>query len=222
MSSPRVPEGLRHAVEADLAPVRPLPAPWRRALEVAIWAIAALLLLPALLGPRDDAAELGFLMTWGAGVGEALAGVLLVSLALAEAVPGAASTAWRRAAALLAGAAVQAGVAVLTWMHGDAETAAAAHAGAACFAMQGTLGLPALALTAWLVVRALPVRPRWAGALAGMGAGLIADGVWHLICPVCGLVHVLVWHGGATAAMTGAGFLLGVVWERRRLARFAA
>jgi hypothetical protein len=77
------------------------------------------------------------------------------------------------------------------------------------------LGLPALMLTIFLVVRALPVRPPWAGALAGLGAGLLADGVWHLVCPVCTLRHLLLWHGAATATMVGVGFLLGVAWERR-------
>jgi hypothetical protein len=72
-----------------------------------------------------------------------------------------------------------------------------------------------------LIVRAFPVRPRWAGALAGMGAGLVADGAWHLICPRSDLAHVLVWHLGATLLMAGAGWFLGALWERREVRRLS-
>jgi hypothetical protein len=219
MSTPRIPDELRRAVAADLEPVRPLPAPWARAAEVGVWAAAALLLVPVLFGVRHDAAALGLLMTWGAGIAEVMAGLLVVAVAMAEGIPGGGLSPLRRGLALLGGVAVQAGVAVLTWMRAPAGGEVAVHGGASCFAMQGMLGLPALALAAWLLVRALPVRPRWAGALAGLGAGLVADGAWHLACPVCDLRHVLIWHGGATAAMTLAGFLLGALWERRRLRR---
>ena len=219
MTTPRIPDELRRAVAADLAPVRPLPAPWVRAAEVGVWGAAALLLVPALFGLRHDAAALGFLMMWGAGIAEVVAGLLVVAVAMAEGIPGAGLSPLRRGLALLGGIVVQGGVALLTWMRAPAGPESVSHAGASCFAMQGMLGLPALALAVWLLVRALPVRPRWAGALAGLGAGLVADGVWHLVCPVCDLHHVLVWHGGATAAMIAAGFLLGALWEHRRLRR---
>jgi hypothetical protein len=53
-----------------------------------------------------------------------------------------------------------------------------------------------------------------------MGAGLVADGVWHLICPRSDLAHLLVWHGGATVVMTGFGLALGLLYERRATRRF--
>jgi hypothetical protein len=213
----RPPERLRRAVIADLKPVKPLRSPGRRALEVALWGVFALLVTPAVFGIRHDAALLGIMLTWGAAVLEVVAGVLVVGLALREAVPGSGIGRRRAVAALVAGAAVQSAVALLTWMGGPPSAAAQAmsHSGAKCFAMQGMLGLPALMLTVFLVVQALPVRPPWAGALAGLGAGLLADGVWHLVCPVCTLRHLLLWHGAATATMVGVGFLLGVAWERR-------
>ncbi len=52
-----------------------------------------------------------------------------------------------------------------------------------------------------------------------MAAGLVADAVWHLICPRSDLPHVLIWHGGATALTTAWGWLLGAVHERRAVAR---
>jgi len=216
-----LPERVRRAVAADLRPVRPLRPPARRALDVALWGVVALLAAPLLFGVRSDARVLGVMLTFGAALLEVAAGLVLVALALAEAVPGGGGSRGRALAALAGGAAVQAAVALLTWMGSPARLAGAgaAHSGAACAGMQAALGLPALAIALFLVVRALPVRPPWAGALAGLGAGLIADGAWHTVCPMCGLEHLLVWHAGATAAMAGAGWLLGVAWQRRQEAR---
>ena len=215
--SPQLPEALRRAVAADLRPVRPLRAPARRALDVALWAVVALLVAPLLFGVRHDARALGVMVTFGAAVLEVFAGLLLVAAALREAVPGSGIGRARAVAALVAGAAVQMAVALLTWMGAEAAGLAggAGHSGAACAGMQGMLGLPALAIALFLLLRALPVRPPWAGALAGLGAGLIADGAWHTVCPMCGLEHLLLWHGGATVAMAGAGWLLGLLWQRR-------
>jgi len=217
-----LPERLR-AVAAGLRPVRPLPPPARRALDVALWGVVALLAAPLLFGVRRDAELLGVVLTFGAALLEVTAGVLLVALALREAVPGSGIGRGRAAGALAAGAAVQAAVALLTWMGAPAHAGGGGgHSGAACAGMQGALGLPALAIALFLVLRALPVRPPWAGALAGLGAGLIADGAWHTVCPMCGLEHLLVWHLGVTAVMTGAGWLLGVAWQRREERRMMA
>jgi hypothetical protein len=85
--------------------------------------------------------------------------------------------------------------------------------------MESTLALPALALTLGLVWRAYAVRPRWAGVLGGVGAGLVTDGVWHMICPYAELSHVLVWHAGAVLALAGLGWLLGAAIEVGRQSR---
>jgi hypothetical protein len=71
-----------------------------------------------------------------------------------------------------------------------------------------------------LVGRAYAVRPRWAGVLGGAGAGVLTDGVWHLICPNAELSHVLAWHGGAVLALAGLGWVLGAAieaWRRSHL-----
>jgi len=220
---PTVPPRLRAALAADSRPVAPLRTPFRRSLDVALWTVVVLLAAPLLFGVRHDAEVLGVMLTFGAAVLEALAGLLVVGVALREAVPGSGVGRGRAALALVAGLAVQLSVALLTWVGGGAATSdAARHGGVSCSAMQGALGLPALAITVFLVLRALPVRPPWAGALAGLGAGLIADGAWHLVCPMCDLAHLLVWHGAATLLMTGVGWLLGVAWERREERRIAA
>jgi hypothetical protein len=222
MSPQGLPERLRREVESNLRPVHPLPRPALRALEVAVWAIALFVAVPGLLPLRQDAPALGWLLVWGAALAEGLAGLLLIGLALREAVPGSGVGGARAGLALAAGVATQLGVALLSWMNGPTLPPgdAARHSGASCFSVQGLLAFSGLAFAFWLVVRALPVRPRWAGALAGMGAGLVADGVWHLICPRSDPAHLLVWHGGATAVMTGFGWALGLLYEWRTVRRF--
>ena len=222
MSTLRPPEALVAQVKADLRPVRPLPRPARRAMNVALCGAVLFLLVPSLHPLRDDAPDLGRWLLWGAAGAEALAGMLLAALALREAVPGGGIGPVRTSLALTVGAATQVAAGLWTWMNTvSARADLAQHKGPACFTIQQLLGLPVLLLAFWLVQRALPVRPRWSGALAGMSAGLLADGVWHLICPRSDLPHVLVWHGGATALTTAAGWLLGALYERRALRRFA-
>ena len=46
--------------------------------------------------------------------------------------------------------------------------------------------MPFLAVVTYLASRALPIRPRHVGLLAGFGGGVIADASWHLVCPRLG------------------------------------
>jgi hypothetical protein len=108
---------------------------------------------------------------------------------------------------------VQILVAVLCWLRCGVPFGSFPPAGAHCLTDEGVLALPALALTMLLVARAYAVRPRWAGLLGGAGAGIVTDGVWHLICPYAELSHVLVWHGGAVLALAAAGWILGAAIE---------
>jgi hypothetical protein len=123
------------------------------------------------------------------------------------------------ALALVAAGLVAAGASLAPLLGAGAGGSCPFLGGAHCLAVAAAFGLPALALTGWLVLRAWPVRPRWAGAFGGVGAGLIADGIQHLICPFSDLVHVLVWHLGAIAGLGLLGWLAGVALERRRNAR---
>ena len=60
--------------------------------------------------------------------------------------------------------------------------------------------LPALAVAGWLAARAFPLRPRLAGALYGVGAGLMADAGWRLFCHFSDPAHVFGAHtlGGSS------------------------
>ncbi|HVN76558.1 MAG TPA: NrsF family protein [Thermoanaerobaculaceae bacterium] len=213
-----LPDRLRRAVAADLRPVRPLRSPALRAVLVAAWVPVALALVLALLGLRRDLPSLGWPMALAALAVEVAFGLALVALALAESVPARGAARIRSLAALGAAAAALVVQAAVT--RGASEGVAVPRPltthGPACFAFQLAVGVPALALVALLIARAAPLRARWAGLLGGAGAGLVADGVYHLHCPITDLRHVLVWHGAASAALALAGLVAGLAWERRQ------
>lgn len=216
-----VPPELRATVEHDLAPVHPLRPPAIRALQVALCAVVLLVVIPMMLGLRQDARVLGFMLSWGISVVETAAGLLLVWMALREAIPGRGVSRAGGIVALGTAGLILAGTAVLTRASlpvAGPLVGAAVH-GVECFSIESVFGIPALALTLWLAVRAFPVRPAWAGLLGGAGAGMLADGVQHLVCGIPDLRHVLVWHGGAAVFLALLGLIVGRVWQHRRLIR---
>src|SRR5262245_41871287 len=81
------PAELRRAIAADLLPVRPLAPPWKRALVLAPFAAGLLVAAPLIFQFRDLEA-LGWLLSWGASLLQAAAGVALVAAALRESIPG--------------------------------------------------------------------------------------------------------------------------------------
>ncbi|MBK9374823.1 MAG: DUF1109 family protein [Holophagales bacterium] len=218
-SAPLPPE-LRRLVRDELRPVRPLASPARRALVLLVWAPVAVAFVLAFARPRPDAADLGWLFSWGVVLAELIAGAGLVTLSLGEAVPG-------RGAGRQAGLIALAGAASLFVVLAVLARGASAGIpvpdplvshGPACFAMTGLIGLTALAVVAVLILRATPLRASFAGLLAGAGTGLMAAGVHHLDCPVTHLAHVLVWHGGGIVvlALLGAGFGLALESLQRK------
>lgn len=226
-STPLPPE-LRRLVRDDLHSVRPLTSPVRRALVLLVWAPVVIALVLAIAPARTDAAELGWIFSWGVVLAELIAGAGLVTLALGEAVPG--RGAGRQAGLIALTGAAALFVALSILVRGASAgipipNPLVSH-GPACLALTGLIGLTALAVVAILIRRATPLRASFAGLLAGAGTGLMAAGVYHLDCPVTHLAHVLVWHGGAVVllALLGTGFGLALEsLERRRMeARVAA
>jgi hypothetical protein len=217
-----LPGALRQALEVDHRVVHPLrPAPVR-ALWVAVWGALTLAVLPVVLGIRGDAASLGLVLSWGAALVECGVGLALVVLSLREAVPGSGVTLPVGLTAVTTGVGVHVLVAVLSWLRRGMPASTFPPPGASCFPRESMLALPALALTLLLVVRAFAVRPRWAGVLGGAGAGLLADGAWHMICPYSQLAHVLVWHGGAVLTLIALGWLGGTAIEKARGRRLSS
>jgi len=215
--TPIPPADLRRRIVGDLAPVRPLAAPWRRAAWLGLLGLASIAFAWfRLRAAGSPAAPLGAAISCA----EWVAGLTLVWLALREAVPALGLGRGLALAALAGGLAVELGAAALLatsrgelWA-GDGGAAA----GLACARGEGSFALPVAAIVFWLLLRAFPLRARWASALAGGAAGLFADAAWHLVCTRSDLVHLLVWHFGALLVLALAGYSAGL-WVERRSAR---
>jgi hypothetical protein len=221
VSTDLLPETLRRSISDDLVPVRPLPPAWMRTLQaVAVAAIGlALVIFVFKLSPRPDMEQLPMWLSWGCTALQLSVGVLLLGMALREAVPGQGVPIG--AVALGVGTAVlmQTLVGIATWMHSPGMPLVKGHglsAGITCTTHDVAMALPALLVTLWLVFRALPLRPSIAGLLGGAGAAVTADAVTHILCPMSDLRHVLVWHTGALIGLMLVGWLAGKLWERKR------
>ena len=215
--SEQIPAALRAAISRDLRPVTPLPRPAWRALP--LWPIAILLLIAAvfIFGLRRDAPQLGWTLTWIASTLQMLFGLLLSTMALREAVPG---TTLSDRTIRVAFATALVGVTTLTWLTWLTsptyilQPAYAAYVWRVCVAGTVISALPALAVSGYLVARAFPLRPRLAGALYGVGAGLMADAGWRLFCHFSAPGHVFGAHILGIGICAGVGILLASVPRR--------
>ena len=74
--------------------------------------------------------------------------------------------------------------------------------GGLCITGSIVSALPAVTFASLLAARAYPTRPAVAGALLGLGAGLMADAGWRLFCHFSEPAHVLSAHlGGVLVSM---------------------
>jgi len=206
------PESLREKIARDLKPVRPLRSPLVRALALVPLAAAIVFAVPALHFFRSDIVALGFARGWGLSYAQALAGIVIVALALRESIPGRAlsraAVAWTIAGGLAIPAVVLA-VTASTFDIGPAPGRALTE-GLGCFRASAGGSLPALIVAALLAARAFPLRPGVAGALYGLGCGLIADAGVRLYCEYSAPPHVAFAHGGAILGAMFAGVV--VAW----------
>jgi hypothetical protein len=211
-----LPESLRQAVAADLKPVRPLPAPWVRVL----WAVplAAVIVAAALIyfGTRPDFDGVGDTLTWVPVVMQVALGLAVLALALHETVPGLKVARPVVLAVCIGALAMHLAANVVLWLrdpmgYGDFLTSFWA-----CLRYEFLLGVPFLALITYLAAKALPVRPSVIGALAGIGAGVISDASWRMVCYVSVPSHFLTAHLGGIVVLGISGYLLGLWIEGRR------
>jgi hypothetical protein len=205
-----VPPELRARIADDLTRVEPLEPPMQRAIGLVPVAIVLLVAAVLIFGLRRDAGRLGPMLTWGASTLQMLLGLVLVAMALREAVPG--TTIARRTIGVVLGTALIAVLTItfLTWTWSPTTIRQGFEIYVWSVCLTGTVlsALPALALAGWLAARAFPLRPHVAGALYGLGAGLMADGGWRLFCHFSDPVHVL---GSHTIGIVLTG-VLGVMW----------
>ena len=218
MTAGSMPESLRKAVGSDLNPVRPLPPAWRRTLVVGVIATAVVACSLAILPLRPDLDQIPLWLSWGSTLLELAAGVVLVGMALREAVPGNAVPAGAACLAAATGVCLQMLVGLATWAVSPGMPLGpdALHQGMGCLRHDCTVALPTFVVGLWLVFRSLPTRAPMAGLLGGAGAAITGDAVMHLLCPISDLRHVLVWHTGGVVVYMLLGWLAGKVWEAVR------
>ena len=80
--------------------------------------------------------------------------------------------------------------------------------------MSAISAIPALVAAAFLAARALPLRPALAGALYGLGCGLIADAGLRLFCEYTVPSHVVFGHGGAIVGAMAFGAIVAKIIRR--------
>ena len=210
------PPDLRNRIARDLTPARPLRPPLVRALALVPLAVAIVVAVPALHFFRPDLRVIGFVRAWGFSIGQAAAGIVIVAAALREAIPGRSLPRTVIAAIIACGLMIPAALLAMTSSSFDVGPAPgnALVDGIGCFRVSTLAALPALMVAAFLAARAFPLRPSAAGALYGLGGGLIADAGLRLYCEYSQPEHVLLAHGGAIAASVIVGVALA--WVARR------
>jgi hypothetical protein len=211
-----VPSKLRDAVARDLRPTRPLRPPYVRTLVLVPLAAAIVLSVPGLRFFRTDMQAIGFLKAWGFSFGQALAGLVIVGVALRESIPGRALSRRAIAATFAVGLAIPFVLLVVTASAFDVGPAAGheLEEGIGCFRVSAISAIPALIAAAFLAARAFPMRPGLAGALYGLGCGLIADAGLRLFCEYTAPSHVVFGHGGAVLAAMAFGAVVAKTVQR--------
>jgi hypothetical protein len=212
-----MPAALRARLAADFDVVAPLSPPFVRALGLVPFALLTLVAAPWWFEPRMDLARLGWTHAWGFSLMQSLVGLLMVGVALREAIPGRARPPATLAAWLALPVVVVAMVTLATFAISPIGVrAAAAVVGAMCLASSLATALPGAVLVAVLSARAYPTRPALTGLLGGLGAGLMADAGWRLFCHYSEPAHVLAAHLGGVLA---AGLCGALVSRRLQVGR---
>jgi hypothetical protein len=220
MSTDLLPDALRNAVGDHPDPVKPLHPAWQRTLVVA--AVVVLVLVTVLfilkMQLRPDMGALPMWLSWGCSIIELMVGIVIIGLALREAIPGSAVPANAARTIVSVGVLLQVLVGIATWLHSHGMPFGNdwLTKSVGCLTHETAMVVPVFAVTGWLIFRALPLRAPMAGLLGGAGAAITGDAITHLLCPMSDLRHVLVWHTGAILGFMALGWLVGTVWQRLR------
>jgi hypothetical protein len=228
--SPKPPEALMRAIAHDLRPVKPSPRPLRLALRMVPHALLVSSAILLAIGPRQDSAILGPLLTWGASAAQFVLAIALVWIAAHESTP-----ADRLPKGTVYSAAVAAMLVVVAI---TLSTVSVSPAGStlhvppriietlrvspwimdlACGIGSTIAGGILVLLFSWMFRNSLAARPTLAGALYGAGAGVAINAGWRIACPVSTLSHALGAHGTAIIATVLLGALIGRFLGSRRL-----
>jgi hypothetical protein len=197
--------------------VRPLRAPWQRALVVLGVCLVLMPPILALAGLRHDYSVLGPWVIWSFTVLQLAAAYMLAALALRSVIPGRLMSTTVSAGLVCLAVAGQVLTSVLIFERSPVlvPPGQGLRLWAVCLAVTLVLGLlPAIAAFG-LGLRGLPLRPRLFGLLCGLSAGLGAEAAWRLHCPFSDLAHIFSAHLGGIASLGLLGFLVGSLWERK-------
>ncbi|HEX5354440.1 MAG TPA: NrsF family protein [Rhodanobacteraceae bacterium] len=217
-----VPVSLVNRVRVDIAPVRPLASPSRRLLALVPLALILFLGPPLYHHWRENLAQMPAWTSWGMSALESLGGIALLGFALRQAVPGMAARPGWVMLALTAGLLLFTGVSLTTAivlptpLHDPDSWARLAWE---CVVMELPFAIPSLAISAWLVARALPTRPALTGAAYGLAVGLMTDAGMRLYCWIDQPLHVFCGHGGTILLGMIGGALMAALIERVKYRR---
>jgi hypothetical protein len=212
-------EKIRNEVASDLAPVRPLGPPWKRAaILLPVWLLLVGIVLAG-FGLRRDYPALGPWVVWNLTLFQTLAAYTAVACGVRLSVPG--SLIPRPFLALIAVAA-----SAIHWLisgimfHLSPTRVEPGHEwrlALICFAVELCLGLIPLAVLLSLSKQGLPLRPVALGLVVGFGSGLTAEAAWRVHCPYNSWEHILMSHSSAILATAILGGVLGYLWHRHEL-----
>ena len=219
MTETDVPASLLNHVRANFEPVRPLASPLRRTLALVPLAILLFFGPPMYYHWRENLAQLPGWMSWGMSALESLGGIGLMGISLRQAVPGMTVRPRWILLALTSGVLLFTCVSLTTAnglptpLHNPNSWARLAWE---CVIDELLFAIPSLAISAWLVARALPMRPSLAGAAYGLAVGLMTDAGVRLFCWIDQPLHVFAGHGGAVLIGTIGGALTATLIERAK------
>ena len=205
-----------YALTEQTLPVRALHSPLERALILSILALGLGALALLVTSLRGDLRADSWPVAYGPALTEFLAGAGLFWLAMRWSVPGSGER-YSRSSVFLGGALLLALVAALAAPHLVATdhpglcVGSAPGKGLPCAGWEIMVAIPVLLVSLWFILRGAAVSSVLAGALAGLGAGLLSDAAMHLHCPAVDPYHTVTWHLGSVAVLTGMGALLGRV-----------
>ena len=210
---------IRDAVASDLAPVRPLEPPWRRALILLfLWPFLVGIVLAA-FGLRHDYDVLGAGIVWTSTFLETLAAYGIIAFGLRLTIPGSLVPAvflWSLALMASFIHLIISGI-MFHFSATRVKPSAVLSMTFTCFAITFFLGLVALTLILSISRKGLPMRPKSLGFICGLGSGLAAEAAWRIHCPFNSWNHILASHSTAVLATALLGGLVGYCWEKRRI-----
>ena len=215
-------EALFAEIRRDLQPVRPLRLSHGFFIALSLLCAVLLGILVIYFGLRSDREVLAEVWFWGLVGVEVAAAAAVLGLNLRQAIPGRRLNRPLLAAATVAVGAVHLAGCALAFQKSPVPTPAGQEWGywIFCLCVEVAIGLPLVVLALIVLRRGLVASPAQAGFFGGLGAGLLGEALWRLICPYSDLTHAVAAHTGGIVVLALLGMGLAVLWDRHALRRW--